>query len=203
MDEIQQLWNQIIYQEGLVDICKSAQVVQQKFLGLKSSQHSYDSTLNVDPWIKVNVDAAQLGAKASLALVARDHKGEVISVWGQCQCINSPFQAEVVALQWAVETAIREKWQLAMIKSDAKACIGPIINPISNIQHPSASFNSIIFFWVRRNQPNLLLVLICLSFSITVIFPMLQSWFVRKITLFVIPFLFNGNCSLSKKKKKQ
>ena len=114
-----------------MDICKSAQVVQQKFLGLKSSQHSCDSTLNVDPWIKVNVDVAQLGAKASLALIARDHRGEVISVWGQCQCINSPLQVEVVALQWVVETAIREKWQLVMIKSDAKACIDPIINPIS------------------------------------------------------------------------
>lgn len=103
-----------------MDIYKFSQVMQQKFLEFSNL------FLNITPntpgtppsmwtppplgWIEVNVDAAQLGVKASLTLIARDHRGEVIGVWGQCQSIKSPLQAEVAALQWAVETTKREKW---------------------------------------------------------------------------------------------
>lgn len=119
-DEIWNLGNQVLYQEAQVDIPKSTQSVQHKFLKcsklLAGKQPNFTSacptawSLPLPPqpplgWIKVNVNATISNSHTALGVIARNHKGDVIRTQGRCIPICSSLQAEVAALLQAVELA--------------------------------------------------------------------------------------------------
>ena len=100
VDEIWHNRNCVLYQEDHVDIHKSAKSVQSRFL------ESSKLFANVPPkpssevvttwsppptgWIKINVDTAVSGSTLALGVIAQNHKGEVISIWGRCRSSCPP-----------------------------------------------------------------------------------------------------------------
>ena len=94
MDEILHIRNCVLYQEDHVDIHKSAKSVQSKFLESSKlfanvpPKPSSEAVTAWSPpptrWIKINVDAIVSGSTSALSVITRNHKGEVISIWGRC-----------------------------------------------------------------------------------------------------------------------
>ena len=76
--------------------------------------------------IKINTDAAFTPSKAALAVVARNHQGEVIKAWTKLCHLGSPFIAEAAAIQWAVQLAISESQSHVMVEGDSKICFNSI-----------------------------------------------------------------------------
>ena len=87
--------------------------------------------------------------------------GHVIRAWGRCRPLCSPLQAEVAALQWAVELASCEHWQQLIFEGEAKACFDVLSSStppldwsistiISNIHCLSVGLPSVKFCWVMR-----------------------------------------------------
>ena len=113
--------------------------------------------------IKLNVDAAfQQDPVSALAVVARNHLGEVLSIWAKKHHSSSPVIAEGEALYWAVNLAIKEGWKSVIFEGDAKNCFDPLINPdlspewlthniIYNICSLVVAFDFVYFCWVRRS----------------------------------------------------
>jgi ribonuclease HI len=80
--------------------------------------------------IKINVDAAWNPSKASIAVVARDHRGFVLKAWSKHLDASDPMIAEATTIWWGLELAIQKGFQDIIIESDAKACIDALLgNP--------------------------------------------------------------------------
>ena len=114
-----------------------------------------------DGWIKINVDAAVTENATTLAVVARNKKGEVLKVWAKMHEWCSPLQVEAITMLWAIQLALSENWQHIIIKGDAKSCFDPltifklqpdwsIATTISNILDLRKLFLNCKFSWVRR-----------------------------------------------------
>lgn len=73
-------------------------------------------------YIKINVDAALTSSKSALAVVARNHLGEVLFIWGKENQLCSPLQVEAMALLWAVHLVIQNCWYSVMFEGDSKIC---------------------------------------------------------------------------------
>uniref|UniRef100_A0A2N9F0C7 RNase H type-1 domain-containing protein n=1 Tax=Fagus sylvatica TaxID=28930 RepID=A0A2N9F0C7_FAGSY len=58
--------------------------------------------------IKINVDAAWNPSKASIAVVARDHRGFVLKAWSKHLDASDPMIAEATAIWWGLELAIQK-----------------------------------------------------------------------------------------------
>ena len=59
--------------------------------------------------IKLNVDAATSNGKAVIAVVARNHHGEVIKAWSKLCTLGSPLITEASAIQWVMQLAVSKK----------------------------------------------------------------------------------------------
>lgn len=59
--------------------------------------------------IKINVDAALDSTKSALAVVAQNHLGKVLFLWGKVHHLCSPMIAEASALLWAVQLASQQR----------------------------------------------------------------------------------------------
>lgn len=91
VDEIWRTRNLIKFQDGIVDIHLSKKNVQITFLEYFRVS-SVTKALTVQPtpvrippphgWIKLNVDAMLNSSRSALAVVARDHRGEFLYIWG-------------------------------------------------------------------------------------------------------------------------
>ena len=60
-------------------------------------------------WIKINSDAAFSASNSALAVVARNHHGEVIKAWSKLCTLGSPLITEASAIQWVMQLAVSEK----------------------------------------------------------------------------------------------
>ncbi|KAK9995900.1 hypothetical protein SO802_020586 [Lithocarpus litseifolius] len=111
--------------------------------------------------IKLNVDAATRSSGSALAVVARNHLGDVLSIWVKKYHNSSPAIAEAESLYWAMNLAVKEGWKSVILEGDAKNCFDPLINPdlspewhthniICNIHSLAIAFDSVNFRWVRR-----------------------------------------------------
>ena len=112
-------------------------------------------------WIKLNTDAAIGKHSNAIAVVARDHKGEVLKVWARSTPTCSPLRVEASAILWAIQLAKVEKWPQIVIEGDAKNCFDPlsssptapdwsISNTVSSILSLREFFLNCIFNWVKR-----------------------------------------------------
>lgn len=68
------------------------------------------------------MDAALNSSKSALAVVAWNHLGEVLFMWGKVHYLRCPFQAEASALLWAVQIAIQNRWCFVIFERNAKIC---------------------------------------------------------------------------------
>ncbi|XP_075640616.1 uncharacterized protein LOC142612404 [Castanea sativa] len=173
IDEIWGTRNLIQFQEGIADIHLSKKNVQTRFLEY-SRVFSVSSALPaVQPtpvwtppphgWIKLNVDAVLNSSKSALAVVARDHQGEVLYIWGCQHHLCSPSQAEASSILWAVKLALQEHWKSIIDEGNAQVCFDALSSQdhildwnictiINNIRSLSSSFVSCKFRWIKRNS---------------------------------------------------
>jgi len=129
IDEIWRTRNLIQFQDGIADIHLSKKNVQTRFLeysrvfsitgALPTVQPNPMWTPSPHGWIKLNMDAALNSSKSALAVVAKDHQGEVLYIWGSGLHSCSPSQAEATSILWAVQLAIQEHWKTVIVKGDA------------------------------------------------------------------------------------
>ncbi|XP_030958726.1 uncharacterized protein LOC115980636 [Quercus lobata] len=129
INEIWRTRNLIQFQDGIADIHLSKKNVQTRFLEYSRVFSVTRALPTVQPnpmwtppphgWIKLNVDAALNSSKSALAVVARDHRGEVLYIWGSSFHSWSPSQAEATSILWAVQLAIQEHWKTAIVEGDA------------------------------------------------------------------------------------
>ena len=81
---------------------------------------------------KLNVDARIRVDQASIAVVARNHRGFIIKAWAKLIDFSDPTMAEAVAITWALELAVIEKFEHICIESDAKVCVDALAAPIDD-----------------------------------------------------------------------
>ncbi|KAK9983826.1 hypothetical protein SO802_033351 [Lithocarpus litseifolius] len=138
LDEIWQARNQVVHQGGVIDIHASIKLIYHKL-----AEYSLVRSSNVPPhssvvaslhkwnppplgWIKLNTDAAIGKHSNAIAVVARDHRGEVLKVWARSTPTCSPLSAEASAILWAIQLVKVENWPRIVIEGDAKNCFDPL-----------------------------------------------------------------------------
>ena len=113
-------------------------------------------------WIKINSDAELNSSTTTLAIVARDHRGDVVKVWSKRVKVCLPIQAEASVVLQVVELAIKEQWNLICFEGDTKASFDPLSSPdlpsnwainiiINDIRNLARSFSCCNFVWVKRS----------------------------------------------------
>ncbi|KAL0001791.1 hypothetical protein SO802_015572 [Lithocarpus litseifolius] len=173
LDEILRARNQVVHHGGVIDIQASIKLIHHKL-----AEYSLVWSSSVPPpasnvaslykwnppplgWIKLNTDATIGEHSNAIAIVARDHTGEVLKVWARSSPTCSPLRTEASAILWAIQLAKVEKWPRIVIEGDAKNCFDPlsslpttpdwtISNTISSIHCLREIFLSCIFNRVKR-----------------------------------------------------
>ena len=95
-------------------------------------------------------------------MVARNEFGEVLKVWTKIHDLCSPTQAEVAAIQWALNLADEENWSNIVVEGDSKICLDALSKAeepsdwsISSITRDTAVlsvfFDNCKFCWVKRS----------------------------------------------------
>ncbi|KAF3456757.1 hypothetical protein FNV43_RR01411 [Rhamnella rubrinervis] len=85
------------------------------------------TTPNTADWSKVNTDA-----EAALAVVMRDEKGRVLYLASYLTNAGSSLEAELKALEWALELAVEKEWNKVIWSSDAQAAV----NEVKSVSDP-------------------------------------------------------------------
>ena len=75
---------------------------------------------------KVNIDAAFIEGQAALAMVQRNSEGEVLFLASKLETANSPKEAEMKALVWALEIAVSKNWSNLVWSLDAQVVVKEI-----------------------------------------------------------------------------
>lgn len=97
--------------------------------------------------IKLNADAVVSDNCSSLAVVARNDRGELLKAWAKNILPCDPLFAEASAIFWTLQLAISEKFPCILVEGDPKICIDTInkngeescwsvFNTICNILEP-------------------------------------------------------------------
>ena len=73
--------------------------------------------------IKINVDATFKDSNSSIAVVARDWRGEVVFACAKRVYSNIPLQAEAEAIKWALSLAKSLDAAAMIVESDSKVCV--------------------------------------------------------------------------------
>ena len=154
------------------DAMKARQNIQTRFneiVKVFSSATQPPKELSSKTWspppssyIKLNVDSVIQHSGFALAVVARNHLGEVLSIWAKKHHSSSPTIAEAESLYWAVNLAVKEGWKSVIFEGDAKNFFDPLINLdlfpdwlthniICNIRSLAVAFDFVNFCWVRRS----------------------------------------------------
>ena len=115
VDEILKARNLQFFNQEQADLNKACLNVQARFqeiFKVFSPNFLPASTVGPSVWslppldhIKINVDVALDSTKSALAVVARNHLGEVLFIWGKVHHLCSPMIAEASALLWTVQLA--------------------------------------------------------------------------------------------------
>ena len=139
IDEIWRSRNLTHFQESRANIHKAKQNVLSRFMELSKTFSALTRTPFVQPistwtqppfgWVKLNVDTAQYNSRSALAVVARNHLGEVLFIWGSRHHLCTPSQAEIVAILRVVHPASQEQWMSVIIEGDAQVCFNALSSP--------------------------------------------------------------------------
>ena len=115
VDEILKARNLQFFNQEQADLNKACLNVQARFqeiFKVFSPNFLPASTVGPSVWslppldhIKINVDVALDSTKSALAVVAHNHLGEVLFIWGKVHHLCSPMIAEASALLWTVQLA--------------------------------------------------------------------------------------------------
>ena len=73
--------------------------------------------------IKINVDATFKDSNSSIAVVARDWRGEVVFACAKRVYSNIPLQAKAEAIKWALSLAKSLDTTAMIVESDSKVCV--------------------------------------------------------------------------------
>uniref|UniRef100_A0A2N9GBJ0 RNase H type-1 domain-containing protein n=1 Tax=Fagus sylvatica TaxID=28930 RepID=A0A2N9GBJ0_FAGSY len=112
--------------------------------------------------IKLNVDAAMKNNEATIAVVARNADGYVLTSCPKKIKVDDPCIAEAAAIAWAVEIAKAENFMDIMVEGDTKVCIDAVAGAtdkppwriqsfVDDIAILIVKFNSCCFCWVGRD----------------------------------------------------
>ncbi len=77
----------------------------------------------------MNVDAALSPTKASIAVIARNSMGSIIKARAKEVPLLDPMVVKAMAIVWALELALSEKFAKVIVESDAKMCIEDLSYP--------------------------------------------------------------------------
>ena len=73
--------------------------------------------------IKINVNATFKDGNSSIAVVARDWRGEVVFACAKRVYFNLPLQTEAKAIKWALSLAKSIEVVAMIVESDSKGCV--------------------------------------------------------------------------------
>uniref|UniRef100_A0A2N9HMH7 Reverse transcriptase zinc-binding domain-containing protein n=1 Tax=Fagus sylvatica TaxID=28930 RepID=A0A2N9HMH7_FAGSY len=108
-----------------------------------------------EDFIKLNVDAALSPTKATIAVIARNSMGSIIKAWAKEVPLLDPMVVEAMAIVWALELALSEKFAKVIVESDAKMCIDDLYYPTDadcwKIRNFSVCSIDLIFGFVSCN----------------------------------------------------
>ena len=169
LEAIWNLRNQITHNGGEINLISTIKGIEARVQEFLLSQEIPPQHIHMDvtKWstpppnvVKLNVDAAILRNHSTLAVIARNDKGEVLKAWAKQSKCCDPLQAETSAVLWTLQLAASESFMHVIIEGDAKVCFDAIADNspapwtvsslITNITELSNSFLSCCFCWIRR-----------------------------------------------------
>ena len=129
----------------------------------------------------MNVDAALPPTKASIVVIARKSMGSIIKAWAKEVPLLDLMVVEAMAIVWALELALSEKFAKVIVESDAKMCIEDLSYPtdagcwkIRNFSFPTVDlifgFVSCNVHWVCRERNQVAHALAKVAFSLALPF---------------------------------
>uniref|UniRef100_A0A2N9ED89 Reverse transcriptase zinc-binding domain-containing protein n=1 Tax=Fagus sylvatica TaxID=28930 RepID=A0A2N9ED89_FAGSY len=123
------IWNQITHNGGEINLISTIKGIEARVQEFLLSQELPPQHIHMDvtKWstpppnvVKLNVDAAILRNHSTLAVIARNDKGEVLKAWAKQSKCCDPLQAETSAVLWALQLAASESFMHIIIEGDAK-----------------------------------------------------------------------------------
>ncbi|KAF3451143.1 hypothetical protein FNV43_RR07234 [Rhamnella rubrinervis] len=84
-------------------------------------------------WLKINVDAAFQRSRAAAAMVVRNGDGKLLWLSSFLFTCRSPFEAELVSLNWASKLAETKNWRNIQWEVDAKE----VVKIVHSMEEPS------------------------------------------------------------------
>uniref|UniRef100_A0A2N9H629 Reverse transcriptase domain-containing protein n=1 Tax=Fagus sylvatica TaxID=28930 RepID=A0A2N9H629_FAGSY len=129
LEAIWNLRNQITHNGGEINLISTIKGIEARVQEFLLSQELPPQHIHMDvtKWstpppnvVKLNVDAAILRNHSTLAVIARNDKGEVLKAWAKQSKCCDPLQAETSAVLWALQLAASESFMHIIIEGDAK-----------------------------------------------------------------------------------
>uniref|UniRef100_A0A2N9GNN9 Reverse transcriptase domain-containing protein n=1 Tax=Fagus sylvatica TaxID=28930 RepID=A0A2N9GNN9_FAGSY len=129
LEAIWNLRNQITHNGGEINLISTIKGIEARVQEFLLSQELPPQHIHMDvtKWstpppnvVKLNVDAAILRNHSTLAVIARNDKGEVLKAWAKQSKCCDPLQAETSAILWALQLAASESFMHIIIEGDAK-----------------------------------------------------------------------------------
>lgn len=78
-------------------------------------------------FIKLNVDATWKKQHSSIAVIAKDSKGDILGAWAKEQDMRDATSAKAAAIKWALELTQLHEFSYVMVERDAKVCIDALL----------------------------------------------------------------------------
>ena len=77
----------------------------------------------------MNVDAPLSPSKATIAVIARNSMEYIINAWTKQVPLLDPIVVKAMAIVWALELALSQKFAKVIVESDAKMCVEDLSYP--------------------------------------------------------------------------
>ena len=171
-DGIWKLRNQVIFEDLPLRCDELISRVWKLFMESKISRPVATSSVNIDQplqtqspprhlSVKINVDVVIGPNYSSLALVARDWRGDLVFACSQKAKTTFPLQAEAESVRWAISLATNLEAENVIIETDSKICqdaIHELMMPppwriasiLADMQCLLVTYSNVPILWVCR-----------------------------------------------------